>query len=524
MNLYAWQKDCIEKIREKDAIVSAPTGAGKTKVAYMYMDIQNAIKGKHRVFYTVPIKALANEKYDELKAIYGEENVGIRTGDVIKNEKAPILVCTQEIYTRHYVKKKFNAKIIIDEFHYVFTDANRARAYIDAFHYANMNHKFLVLSATFGNPSAVKKYLDRISNRNFELYETNFRPTQLIFTNKEYSLETLQPNTLVYAFSIKVLEYLAQYAALHVPPLPIFKRRRIKKIADSYKVNLSKFPYISRGIVVYHSKLTYTEKKFIEFLVRQNLIKIVFSTNALGVGVNLPIENVIFAMFHIPQGLRQYRKLTKIEFLQLAGRAGRAGFFDTGYISILKHPYFDFVEDNEERRKIYQELLEKEMEFPKISLTLDVEKIAKNLVSIDDEIEYVCKYSLPERNYNDVKLEAAIILRQLESVQEYRKYFTEFFMPELSIAENAEVIKYLLSNVKTKSISIDKCKTETYKYIEIDALSIPISRPDEITTLLLKRRIAYKLSHSLFDNKEVEVKNIHVLEERIRQMDPLLLL
>ena len=524
MNMYTWQKECIKKINGKDAIISAPTGAGKTKVAYTYMDVKNAVKGKHKVFYTVPIKALANEKYDELKELYGEKNVGIRTGDVVKNENAPILVCTQEVYTRHYVKKNLDAKIIVDEFHYIFTDKNRARAYIDAFHYANKKHKFLILSATLGRPSVVKNYLDRISNRNFELYETNFRPTKLNFTDKEYSLETLQANTLVYAFSVKVLEYLAQYASLYFSPLPIFKRRRIKRIADNYKVDLSKFPYISRGIVVYHSKLTYTEKKFIEFLIRQNLIKVVFATNALGVGVNLPIENVVFSMFHIPQGLRQYRKMTKIEFLQLAGRAGRAGYFDTGYVSILKHPYFDFVEDNETRRKIYQELLEKEMEFPEISLCLDVEKIAKYLVSIEEEINYVCKYSLPERNYEEVKLEAFNICKELENVGEYRKYFIDFYLPELSIEENATVIKYLLSNVKTKSIAIDKCKTETYKYIEVDALSIPISRPDAITTLLLKRRVAKALLNRVVNNMEVDVKNINKLDEMIKRLDPLLLI
>ena len=117
MSLYEWQKECLELIKDRNAILSAPTSAGKTKVAYIWMDVKGAVEGRHKIIYTVPIKALANEKTDELVQLYGKEHVGIETGDVKVRENSPILVCTQEIYTRKYARQKKNFKVVMDEFH-----------------------------------------------------------------------------------------------------------------------------------------------------------------------------------------------------------------------------------------------------------------------------------------------------------------------------------------------------------------------------------------------------------------------
>ena len=83
-----------------DVLVTAPTGTGKTAIAN-YITTKNLEEGK-KTFYTTPLKALSNEKYRSFQKIYGEENVGLITGDVKENKEAPIIIMTTEVY-RNYI-------------------------------------------------------------------------------------------------------------------------------------------------------------------------------------------------------------------------------------------------------------------------------------------------------------------------------------------------------------------------------------------------------------------------------------
>ncbi len=132
-SFYPWQIEAYEKIREENAVLSAPTGAGKTLVAYLWSGLLDKegnpqIPDISRVIFTAPIKALSNERYMDLRRMGFD--VGIETGDFKRNEEAPIICCTQEIYTLKYTKTP-HQKLIIDEFHYIFEDPDRARTYID---------------------------------------------------------------------------------------------------------------------------------------------------------------------------------------------------------------------------------------------------------------------------------------------------------------------------------------------------------------------------------------------------------
>ncbi len=445
-SLYNWQKDCLNLIEGKNAIVSAPTGAGKTKIAYLWANPKEAILDQlTKIIYTVPIKALANEKYLELIHLYGKENVGIETGDIKKNEKAPILICTQEIYTLKYALRRFPIKLIMDEFHYIFLDSGRSRAYIDGIRKANPLHRILIMSATLGNLQTIKNYLKRTTQKDFIIYHTDFRPTQLVFTDQGFTLETLPPHSLVYVFNINTIKRLAKQLAAVKPPLPVFKRRQIKKLAQHYRVNLENFPELFHGIAVYHSKMTYTQKIFIEKLAREKLIHTILSTNALGVGVNLPFEWIIWANLQKPDEIKRIKTITKIEFLQLSGRAGRKGYFDIGYVGYLEY-------EEERIRERYLELLEKPEEEPFIKLELDIPAILKNERTIEEEIEYVCKYSEPERNFYEVQQEALQIQQLFSSLFPLEKEFLQqFYFPELSLQENISLARYIFENSSIKT-------------------------------------------------------------------------
>ena len=132
-DLYPWQLKAFEGIRDRNAVLSAPTGSGKTLVAYLWSGILDQegkvnLSSRDRIIFTAPIKALSNERYLDLRRLGFD--VGIETGDFKRNTGARILCCTQEIYTLKYCKRP-DQKLVIDEFHYIFTDPHRARAYID---------------------------------------------------------------------------------------------------------------------------------------------------------------------------------------------------------------------------------------------------------------------------------------------------------------------------------------------------------------------------------------------------------
>src|SRR3989344_8059075 len=117
-----FQEDAIRAIEEnKSVVVSAPTGSGKTLIADYI--IGKYIKEGKKVIYTAPIKALSNQKYKEFSADYGEENVGLLTGDTVKNPHAPVLIMTTEVYRNMVLGNDEDLEhisyVIFDEIHFI---------------------------------------------------------------------------------------------------------------------------------------------------------------------------------------------------------------------------------------------------------------------------------------------------------------------------------------------------------------------------------------------------------------------
>ena len=117
-----FQKEAIDWIeKEHSVLVSAPTGAGKTLIAEYATD--KALSRNEQIIYTSPIKALSNQKFRDFTASYGNDKVGILTGDVSLNPDAPIVIMTTEIYRNSLFESRDRIDkigwVIFDEVHYL---------------------------------------------------------------------------------------------------------------------------------------------------------------------------------------------------------------------------------------------------------------------------------------------------------------------------------------------------------------------------------------------------------------------
>lgn len=148
-----------------DVLVTAPTGTGKTAIA-LYVITKNLEEGK-KTFYTTPLKALSNEKFRNFQKIYGEENVGLITGDTKINKDAPIVIMTTEVYRNMIFGERFNEHnpildnlktVVFDELHYL-GDMDRGGVWEQSIILSNPKTQLLSLSATVGNNEDVARWM-----------------------------------------------------------------------------------------------------------------------------------------------------------------------------------------------------------------------------------------------------------------------------------------------------------------------------------------------------------------------------
>ncbi|MBQ9881834.1 MAG: DEAD/DEAH box helicase [Synergistes sp.] len=393
--LYKWQEKALDAIGHGSAIISAPTGSGKTWVAYIWSGLmdRNGVPQmpSGRVIFTAPIKALSNERYLDLKA--KGFDVGLETGDFKKNAGASVLCCTQEIYTLKYAHIP-GQSVIIDEFHFIFNDPERARAYIDGLRRTDPESRILVMSATFGSPEKVRCYLEEMALREFSFFETEKRVTRLVYRQRGLRFSQVH-DALVFAFSKKGVEWLASQIAKTRRVIPRAHRMRLGEMAKILEV--SKIPdTMLRGVAMYFGSMLPKEKLLVEMAFRERIIDVVAGTDALSLGVNLPAETVVFGqMAKFIDG-----PLTKNEFLQMAGRAGRKGYFDTGYVSYIprsKCENFDY-----DTGILYLETLDKPREEAKIKLLPAIGRLLKKEITVEDEAAVIAECSMPRRSMRSV--------------------------------------------------------------------------------------------------------------------------
>lgn len=182
-----------------NTVCIAPTGVGKTAIAN-YVITKNLKEGK-KTYYTTPLKALSNDKYREFCKIYGEENVGLLTGDIKLKKDAPVLIMTTEIY-RNMALNEFSDPtknrfkdvntVVFDEAHYI-DEHERGKIWEESIVFTPQNMQILPLSATVGNAQEFASWIDSITSKKTNLIEASHKERFVPLVFQEYAKGEKEP-------------------------------------------------------------------------------------------------------------------------------------------------------------------------------------------------------------------------------------------------------------------------------------------------------------------------------------------
>ena len=162
-----------------NVLVSAPTGSGKTLIANYA--IGEVLERGERSFYTTPLKALSNQKYYELCALFGEDRMGLLTGDTSINRDAAVVVMTTEVLRNMLLTDSGQLRtlglVVMDEVHYL-QDPFRGGVWEEVLILTPPAVRFVALSATIGNAGFVGEWFNEVRGDTAVILETN-RPITL---------------------------------------------------------------------------------------------------------------------------------------------------------------------------------------------------------------------------------------------------------------------------------------------------------------------------------------------------------
>jgi ATP-dependent RNA helicase HelY len=177
-----FQLEALDAIEHEDVLVTAPTGSGKTWIARE--EIRRLLGQGKRAWYTTPLKALTNSKYAEFGLEFGEENVGILTGDRKENADAPLIVGTTEIYRNQVFDAMRSGEqvgtdfVIIDEAHYL-ADEDRGHVWEETIILTPPRIRLLLLSATVGKADEFAKWIEEVRGSPVRVVKAGPRPVEL---------------------------------------------------------------------------------------------------------------------------------------------------------------------------------------------------------------------------------------------------------------------------------------------------------------------------------------------------------
>ena len=381
--LDSFQIDAIESLYENlNVLVTAPTGAGKTIIAER--GIEEYLDKGNRVIYTTPIKALSNQKYHDFMS--SGFDTGLLTGDRNENPDAGLIIATTEILRNMIFTndERINdiGLVVLDEVHYL-ADKERGSTWEEIIIHLPKDIKLLCLSATIGNENEFLNWI--VSQRGpTDLIQSKIRPVPLeislitAFKDDEqilaikstedkrnkpifkldkkfkrfrkpslsdqisYIMNKKATPCILFYFSREKVENKARYAAnlnfkikKNVQLRDLFENIFDDITNEEYQLlNLDELYWMwSRGVAYHHAGLAPIVKEFVEFLFINRHIDILFATETLSLGINMPAKSIVIDSSFKFDGLKT-RLISKSEFLQLTGRAGRRGIDSKGYAYI----------------------------------------------------------------------------------------------------------------------------------------------------------------------------------------------
>ncbi len=345
LTLYPHQEEAILAVmQDKNVILHTPTGSGKSLVATA-VHFKAVAEGR-RSFYTSPIKALSSEKFFDLCRELGADNVGLLTGDASVNRDAPVVCCTAEVLANIALGQGADAPVdtvVMDEFHY-FSDRDRGVAWQVPL--LTLDHaRFVLMSATLGDVSAFVELIERRTGTEVVVVRSAERPVPLDFEYLEAPLhEAVHDLVRAGRSPVYVVEFTQRGTAEIAQSLlsqdfaSTEEKARLKQAlaGESFRSPGGKDmqKLLRHGVGLHHAGLLPRYRLLVEKLAQQGLLKVICGTDTLGVGVNVPIRTVLFTKLCKYDG-DKVRILTARDFHQIAGRAGRKGFDDRGYVVSL---------------------------------------------------------------------------------------------------------------------------------------------------------------------------------------------
>jgi ATP-dependent RNA helicase HelY len=407
-------------------LVAAPTGSGKTLVGEFAVHL--ALTTGRKCFYTTPIKALSNQKFNDLVARHGSENVGLLTGDNSINGEAPVVVMTTEVLRNMLYAGSRTLSglgyVVMDEVHYL-ADRSRGAVWEEVIIHLPESVSVVSLSATVSNAEEFGEWLGTVRGETVTIVEER-RPVPLyqhvLVGRRMYDLfaegpaepgdEKVNPELLrvarddfvsgrmrdrrsprdrnaratskhrrnvgngrrvwipsraevvdrldaagllpaiVFVFSrvgcdAAVQQCLNANLRLTNPEerdeIFAFVEERCANLPDEDRHVLGYHEFLdglTRGIAAHHAGMLPTFKECVEELFLRGLCRVVFATETLALGINMPARSVVIEKLTKWNG-ETHAEITPGEYTQLTGRAGRRGIDVEGHGVVLWQPGLD---------------------------------------------------------------------------------------------------------------------------------------------------------------------------------------